>query len=111
MFGQEPWVLYPCSNGIHEEKSGESNGVGKEDIGGPYLPVFFWNEIRATPWLLCGPEGNWVFSVVKFPLSVGNVLGNLYPARYGPRFTGWSCTESGYPSLMEIGDPKGGRPS
>ena len=51
-----------------------------------------------------------MFSVVKFPLSVGNVLGNLYPSRYGPNFTGWGGTESGYPTLMEIGDPKGGRP-
>ena len=64
VFGQEPWVLYPRSDAIHEEKSGEDNGVGKEDIGGPYLPVFFWSEISATPWLLGGPEGNGMLSVV-----------------------------------------------
>ena len=103
-------MLYPRSDAIHEAKSGEGNGVGKEDIGGPYLPVFFWNEICAAPWLLCGSEGNWVFSVVKFPFSVGNVLGNLYPSRYGPGFTGWGGTESGCPTLMKIGYPKGGRP-
>ena len=72
--GRKTRVLHPRANAIHVGKRGEGNGVGKEDVGRSYLPVFFWREISAAPRLLGGPEGNWVLSVVEFPFRVGDVL-------------------------------------
>jgi hypothetical protein len=111
MLGQEPRVLDPSANAIHEGESGESNGVGKEDIGSPHLPVLFGREVSPAPWLLRCPEGYRVFPVVVLKLCVRDVLGNLNPARYGPGFTWWGCPKSCYPALVEVGDPERRRPS
>ena len=87
-------MLYPSTNAIHEGQSGEGNGVSKEDIGRPDLPLFLGSEVSSAPWLLGGSEGYRALSVVQLFLSIRYILGYFYPSCNGPSFAWWGSSKS-----------------
>ena len=99
-------MLHPCANTVHKREGGESDGVSKEDIGRPDLPLFLGSDVSSAPWLLGGSEGHRALLVVQLFLSVRYILRYFYPSCNGPSFAWWGSTKSRYPSLVEIGYPE-----